>query len=52
MATGAEFKHGLLTIDLVREVPEAFKPRRISIGRDQATGQDNARTQLDQKKAA
>ncbi len=52
MATGAKFKHGLLTIDLVREVPEALKPRRISIGRDQATGQDNARTQLDQKKAA
>lgn len=50
--TGANLEHGLLTIDLVREVPEALKPRRISIGRDQATGQDNAPAQLDQKKAA
>jgi molecular chaperone IbpA len=28
---GAAFEDGLLTIDLVREVPEAMKPRRISI---------------------
>lgn len=28
----AELKDGLLTIDLVREVPEAMKPRRIEIG--------------------
>jgi molecular chaperone IbpA len=29
---GANVEHGLLTIDLVREVPEALKPRRIEIG--------------------
>jgi molecular chaperone IbpA len=28
---GANLEHGLLTIDLVREVPEALKPRRIEI---------------------
>ncbi|MGB5255106.1 MAG: Hsp20 family protein [Sedimenticolaceae bacterium] len=32
---GAELKDGLLHIDLVREVPESMKPRRIEIrGRD------------------
>ncbi|WP_043750838.1 Hsp20 family protein [Methylobacterium nodulans] len=30
--TGASLDHGLLVIDLVREVPEALKPRRIPIG--------------------
>jgi len=30
--TGAEAVHGMLHIDLVREVPEALKPRRIEIG--------------------
>ena len=30
---GANVEHGLLTIDLVREVPEQLKPRRIEIGR-------------------
>ena len=29
---GARFEHGLLIIDLVREIPEAMKPRRIPIG--------------------
>ncbi|MCA6122060.1 Hsp20 family protein [Bradyrhizobium sp. WSM 1704] len=29
---GAWFENGMLTIDLVREVPEAMKPRRIAIG--------------------
>ena len=29
--TGAELSHGLLHIDLVREVPEALKPRTIAI---------------------
>jgi molecular chaperone IbpA len=31
--TGALHEHGLLHIDLVRETPEALKPRRIEIGR-------------------
>jgi molecular chaperone IbpA len=34
---GASFEGGLLKIDLVREVPEAMKPRRIAIN----TGNDN-----------
>jgi molecular chaperone IbpA len=31
--TGADVANGLLLIDLVREVPEEMKPRRIEIGR-------------------
>ena len=42
----ASFQDGLLLIDLVREVPEAMKPRRIEIG----TGSSSR--QIDQKKAA
>lgn len=30
--TGAGYEHGLLNIDLVREVPEHKKPRKIEIG--------------------
>jgi molecular chaperone IbpA len=30
--TGADMKDGLLSVELVREVPEAMKPRKISIG--------------------
>ena len=33
---GAELAHGLLTIDLKREVPEEMKPRRIEIATDLA----------------
>ncbi|TWI62134.1 molecular chaperone IbpA [Pseudoduganella lurida] len=29
--TGASFDNGMLTIDLVREVPEALRPRKIAI---------------------
>lgn len=29
---GAKLEHGLLTIDLVRELPELLKPRKIEIG--------------------
>ncbi|MER2265808.1 Hsp20 family protein [Methylobacterium oxalidis] len=44
--TGAELDNGLLTIELKREVPEALKPRRISVGGGQAAvGQDNATVQ-------
>jgi molecular chaperone IbpA len=31
--TGASHEHGMLHIDLIREMPEALKPRRIEIGR-------------------
>ena len=33
---GAELKNGLLHVDLVREIPEAKKPRTIPIGNGQA----------------
>jgi molecular chaperone IbpA len=36
---GASFEGGLLKIDLVREVPEAMKPRRITIGAGNNNGQ-------------
>lgn len=31
--TGASHEHGMLHIDLIRETPEALKPRRIEISR-------------------
>jgi molecular chaperone IbpA len=34
--TGATLEHGLLRIELEREIPEAMKPRRIEIGTSQA----------------
>jgi molecular chaperone IbpA len=43
---GASFEGGLLKIDLVREVPEAMKPRRIAIN----AGTDDQ--QIEHKKAA
>jgi molecular chaperone IbpA len=43
---GASFEGGLLKIDLVREVPEAMKPRRITIN---AT---NDNKQIEHKQAA
>jgi molecular chaperone IbpA len=43
---GASFEGGLLKIDLVREVPEAMKPRRIAIN----TGSNNQK--IEHKKAA
>jgi len=42
----ANFEDGLLKIDLVREVPEAMKPRRIAINGGVST------PTIDQKKAA
>jgi len=46
---GASFENGLLHIDLVRELPEAMKPRRIEV-ESGVTGQDNQ--QIEQKTAA
>ena len=37
--TGARTENGLLEIDLVREVPEALKPRRIEIAGTGSSGQ-------------
>ena len=46
---GANVEHGLLTIDLLREVPEELKPRRIEIGGagTKAAKQDNQTKQID-----
>jgi molecular chaperone IbpA len=43
--TNASFDNGLLRIELVREVPEAMKPRRIAIGTAKVE-------KIEQKKAA
>ena len=43
--TGANMENGLLHIDLVREIPEAMKPRKVSIGSNDTlieSGKENA----------
>jgi molecular chaperone IbpA len=40
---GATLENGLLHIDLVREIPEAMKPRTIAIGKAQKTKQVEAK---------
>ena len=42
--TGASLQNGLLHVDLVREVPEAKRPRQIAIG--------NSKPQVVEAKAA
>src|SRR5215218_4201324 len=53
--SGARLEHGLLTIELVREVPEAMKPRRIAITTSSAAAhtvsQDNQKQPEDAKAA-
>jgi len=44
---GANLENGLLSIDLVREVPEAMKPRRIEISTGRPIHQDNRPKQLE-----
>lgn len=41
--TGASLEHGLLRIELEREIPEAMKPRRIEIAASQASVTNGAR---------
>ena len=38
--TGAKLENGLLSVELVREIPEAKRPRSISIGSGDKTGGD------------
>jgi len=45
---GASFENGLLKVELVREIPEAMKPRKIAIGKSSL----NDNKQIEQKKAA
>ena len=50
---GASFEHGLLVIELKREVPEALKPRRIEIATGSGEGLAQTKvTTLDQSKVA
>ncbi len=44
----ASLENGLLTVDLVREVPEAMKPRKIEI----SAGKPSAAPLIDNKKSA
>ena len=46
---GASFENGLLMIELVREIPEAMKPRRIEIASGVAS---NDNQQIEHQKAA
>ena len=46
----AALENGLLHVDLVREIPEAKKPRQIPIGNGQSSG--NAKPQVVDTKAA
>ena len=46
--TGASLDNGLLHVDLVREVPEAMKPRTVNIG----TVEPQSRPQVTEQKAA
>jgi len=44
---GASLENGLLAIDLVREVPEEMKPRRIEISTERLSNQDNRPKQIE-----
>jgi molecular chaperone IbpA len=50
--TGADLNNGLLSIDLVREIPEALKPRKISIQTEPALVPSAAPAQIEAQKAA
>ena len=39
---GADLKDGLLAIELVREIPEAMKPKKINIGSGSEARQDRS----------
>jgi len=49
---GADLKDGLLTIDLVREVPEAMKPKRIPVQSGHAIGAGDQPEHIEQQQAA
>jgi molecular chaperone IbpA len=52
--TGAKLENGLLSVDLVRELPEQLKPRRIEIGANAtaAPTQNNVPQQIEQNARA
>ena len=45
----ADLKDGLLSVDLVREIPEQLKPRKIQLGSasQPSSGQDNGQKQVE-----
>jgi molecular chaperone IbpA len=49
---GASLANGLLTIELVREVPEELKPRRIEVQAWNALGTGEPQQQIEHEKAA
>ena len=49
--TGASIADGLLTIELVREVPEEMKPRRIEVQAGQGLGAPESPRQVEHKAA-
>lgn len=49
---GAALENGLLSIDLVREIPEAMKPRKIEISATRAIGEKSQPAQIEAAKAA
>ena len=48
----AHYAHGVLSIDLAREVPEALKPRRIEIGQASGAKVQQLRQDTNERKAA
>lgn len=50
--TGAAHEHGMLHIDLVREIPEALKPRRIEISNGKTFDTKAVENKKSKKKAA
>lgn len=49
---GADLNNGLLEIDLVREIPEEMKPRKIAIETAAAVEQSKAQMQIEASNAA
>ncbi len=49
---GADLRNGLLSINLVREIPEALKPRKIDIQTSPALQHKVAPAQIEAQKAA
>ena len=49
---GASLENGLLHVDLVREIPEAKKPRSIPIGNGKANGQSSGAAVIETQNAA
>jgi molecular chaperone IbpA len=50
--SGADLTNGLLSIDLVREIPEAMKPRKIDIQTNAALPNKASAPQIEAQKAA